>query len=94
MISLTVGVVTALSIFLIVYHHAGYPILLRLLGRNGRRVDIDDSDTEAIELPSITILLPAFNEERYIADKIRNLAFLDYPKQFRLQFYRHFANFI
>jgi cellulose synthase/poly-beta-1,6-N-acetylglucosamine synthase-like glycosyltransferase len=71
---------TAISIFLIIYHHAGYPLMLRLLGNKRRDADIADNCTQATDLPSITILLPAFNEERHIADKIRNLAFLDYPR--------------
>lgn len=32
------------------------------------------------ELPSITIVIPAYNEEKWIADKIRNCAVLDYPR--------------
>jgi len=31
------------------------------------------------ELPTITIVIPAYNEQRWIADKIRNLSILDYP---------------
>lgn len=30
--------------------------------------------------PSITLVMPAYNEARWIAEKIRNLATLDYPK--------------
>ncbi|MFA0519772.1 glycosyltransferase, partial [Vibrio sp. 10N.222.55.E8] len=32
-------------------------------------------------LPTISILVPAFNEEQWIADKIRNLSALNYPKK-------------
>jgi len=80
MTTLILSAITVLSIFLIIYHHAGYPILLRLLGKRRTDADSAGNSTAAIDLPSITILLPAFNEERYIADKIRNLAFLDYPR--------------
>lgn len=80
MTTLIVGAMTAISIFLIIYHHAGYPLLLRLLGKKRHDADIANDCTEATDLPSITILLPAFNEEHHIADKIRNLAFLDYPR--------------
>ncbi|NRB39066.1 MAG: glycosyltransferase family 2 protein [Pseudomonadales bacterium] len=38
------------------------------------------------QLPSICIIMPAFNEAAYIADKIRNLAQLDYPQD-KLQVY-------
>ena len=80
MTTLIVAAMTAISIFLIIYHHAGYPLMLRLLGNKRRDADIADNCTQATDLPSITILLPAFNEERHIAEKIRNLAFLDYPR--------------
>jgi cellulose synthase/poly-beta-1,6-N-acetylglucosamine synthase-like glycosyltransferase len=36
------------------------------------------SDTE---LPSITLIIPAYNEQRWIADKLRNCAALDYPPE-------------
>ncbi|MCL9774400.1 glycosyltransferase family 2 protein [Vibrio methylphosphonaticus] len=71
---------------LIIYHHAGYPLLLRWysnkhplkavasLNRGYREQNKDRV------LPSITILMPAFNEEMWIAEKIRNIASLDYPQ--------------
>ena len=78
-----VAILTMLSILLVIYHHAGYPVLLRVLGSKRRRSDAAEKELETgpeSDLPSITILLPAYNEERFIADKIRNLAFLDYPR--------------
>jgi len=78
-----VALLTTISIALIVYHHAIYPLLLQFLGNRRRQACHDDDCDEALQshqLPSITILLPAYNEERFIADKIRNLAFLDYPR--------------
>jgi cellulose synthase/poly-beta-1,6-N-acetylglucosamine synthase-like glycosyltransferase len=82
MTTLITLLVTAISIVLIVYHHAVYPLLLQLLGKKNRQADPDDGPGETLqpdELPSITILLPAYNEQQFIADKIRNLAILDYP---------------
>jgi cellulose synthase/poly-beta-1,6-N-acetylglucosamine synthase-like glycosyltransferase len=32
------------------------------------------------DLPTITMVIPAYNEEQWIAEKIRNVAMLDYPK--------------
>ncbi len=32
------------------------------------------------ELPSITVLMPAYNEAQWVAEKLRNLAALDYPQ--------------
>ena len=71
---------------LIVYHHAGYPILLRWYAKRHPKTPVNESQRAYKEaeddctLPTVTILVPAFNEEAWIADKIRNLASLDYPK--------------
>jgi len=83
MTTFAVVLLTTLSIALIVYHHAGYPLLLNFLGRKSQLPVSDDQADEPqvlTDLPSITILLPAYNEEEFIAHKIRNLAFLDYPE--------------
>lgn len=77
---------TAISTFLVIYHHLGYPLLLKMLARSmpssqaptpmARGYNSSESDHK---LPTVAILMPAFNEEQWIADKIRNLATLDYP---------------
>ena len=80
---LLIGCLTALSIFLIIYHHAGYPLLLHFLGsRLGSNEDpeTDDDLFRQSSLPSITIVVPAYNEEQFIADKIRNISILYYPQ--------------
>lgn len=70
---------------LLVYHHLIYPwALARLaarqplevpaLGSRGWQSQAGDG-----QLPYIEVLMPAFNEARFIADKLRNLALLDYP---------------
>ncbi|WP_213864467.1 glycosyltransferase family 2 protein [Vibrio crassostreae] len=72
---------------LIIYHHAAYPILLRWYARRHPARQVAQSSRcykeaqQDCTLPTITILVPAFNEEQWIADKIRNLASLDYPKK-------------
>ncbi len=66
------------AVGLIVYHHVGYPALVRLLlvlrtprpSRRGR---------DAAFRPSVTIIVPAHNEEAVIEAKIRNLGAIDYP---------------
>ncbi|HHX8660815.1 TPA: glycosyltransferase family 2 protein [Vibrio alginolyticus] len=76
-----------LSAFLIVYHHVGYPLLLKWLPLKQQ----DETKEPFVEraykasktdsqLPSITVIVPAYNEEQWIAEKIRNLASLDYPR--------------
>ncbi len=78
-------VLFTLSSALIVYHHVGYPLLLRWYSKRNplakmrcrlRRYRKQQSDRRCA---SITLVVPAYNEERWIADKIRNIAALDYP---------------
>lgn len=84
--------VTTISIILIVYHHVGYPLLLKFLAFKSQRRRCSSSKNKPspdqskrschsknAHLPSIVVLMPVFNEARWIADKIRNLATLDYP---------------
>lgn len=75
-----------LSAALIIYHHVGYPLLLKVyLGVLKRRETNEDnqyaSQSTEDEMPSITVIIPAYNEAQWIAEKIRNVAMLDYPKQ-------------
>lgn len=61
---------------LIVYAYAGYPLVIALLAAlAGRRYDRDDSFA-----PAVSLLVPAYNEERIIAAKLDNALALDYPK--------------
>ncbi len=57
------------------YHHAGYPLLLKLL----RKPTGTPSLPEGAALPAMTIVMPAYEEEAQIAAKIRNIGALDYP---------------
>ncbi|WP_419537097.1 glycosyltransferase family 2 protein [Endozoicomonas sp.] len=69
----------------IVYHHIGYPLILKLVTqglentlpsfyhRNYQVTPLDHM------LPSISLIMPAHNEADTIQEKIRNLAALDYP---------------
>ena len=70
------------SIWLVIlYHHLFYPILLIALAKRRQRRR-PDKVTEILpdeSLPCISILVPAYNEAKYIAQKIHNLAALDYP---------------
>ncbi|MGH8316257.1 MAG: glycosyltransferase, partial [Steroidobacterales bacterium] len=58
------------------YVYAGYPLLLAFIGlwRRKRR------DSEGGSEHSVTLIISAYNEERVIADKIRNSLALDYPR--------------
>ena len=71
------------SATLVVYHHVGYPILLKWVCRtrpinDGAKTDRRYQACKADRArPSITILVPAYNEQLWIAEKIRNLSCLD-----------------
>src|SRR5579872_4584066 len=78
----------------VVYNYVGYPLvlfamsmcsqaksdLLFLFGKRGRRRPRVERD-----LPSVAILLSAYNEEAVIRAKINNCLELDYPQN-RLEF--------
>ncbi|MEZ5853686.1 MAG: glycosyltransferase [Hyphomicrobiaceae bacterium] len=65
----------------IVYHHFVYPALVnRLAERKRRRGGSPRAPHMPDEaLPHFTVIVPAYNEEAFIAAKIRDLASLDYP---------------
>jgi len=76
------GVAFVVSLGLIVYHHLLYPKLLELAARELRRTASARAlglDVQAGELPSVGVIVPCYNEARYIAGKVRNLCALDYP---------------
>ncbi|KXK04162.1 MAG: glycosyl transferase family protein [Acidobacteria bacterium OLB17] len=58
------------------YVYAGYPLLVFLLAYL-RPKKVDKRDI----LPTVTVLITAFNEERSIAGKIENTLKLDYPAE-------------
>ncbi len=66
---------------LIAYHHVGYPALLRALSTRARwrpasgRVE----DGAPNYFPTVTIVVPSYNEAAVIASKVENLLGLDYP---------------
>jgi len=84
-----------LSAAAIVYTHLGYPLLLmaltRLTGRDQRRFQSSRSyspqksgNVAGEELPTVSLIVPAYDEEQVIAGKVANALALDYPRE-RLQ---------
>lgn len=64
-----------LSLALLVWTHAGYPLAVAALARiRPRRVAEGDIE------PSVTLIVTAYNEEAMIARRIENLLALDYPE--------------
>jgi cellulose synthase/poly-beta-1,6-N-acetylglucosamine synthase-like glycosyltransferase len=69
-------------LFLVIYHHVGYPLLLKGIAsyRSKKMTDNHQINNEDLDcLPSIHIVIPAYNEERVIQQKIDSLSWLDYP---------------
>ena len=63
-------------VILIGYVYFGYPALLYVLARGAS----DEPNYGQSELPHVTLLISAFNEEDCIAEKLENSLLLDYPK--------------
>ncbi len=73
----------AISIFLLasaflLYSLLGYPLLLSVLARIQSRPVRTDTRTR-----SVSIILPVFNGEQWIAQKLESIAALDYPADLR-----------
>jgi len=71
-----------LSAGLIVYTHLGYPLVLRLLVATRRRPTLAPGVWE--ELPRVSLIVAAYDEEEVIEAKLANALALDYPRE-RLQ---------
>lgn len=70
---------TLVTIGLLLYTYVGYPALLWLLNR---MLPAPKSPrTEPTPWPDVSILLSAYNEEDIIADRLKNLLALDYPRE-------------
>lgn len=70
--------VVGLSIGLLVYAYAGYPLLLWIAGRLRRRPARRDVADD--EWPVVSISIAAYNEEAQIRELIRSLLAIDYPR--------------
>jgi cellulose synthase/poly-beta-1,6-N-acetylglucosamine synthase-like glycosyltransferase len=73
-----VAIVFWVSIGLVLYAHAGYPVLLGLLARLRRSLPPGVHDGE---LPAVSVIVAAYAEEDVIAERVANLRALDYPRE-------------
>lgn len=69
---------------IVFYTYIGYGIILFMLVKLKRlfykKVSNGTSFNDLIELPEVTLLIPAYNEKDYVLDKIENTNQLNYPK--------------
>lgn len=68
------------SLILIVYVYLGYPLLIFAWSRT-KHGHATDSEPPAAVLPSVTLIIPACNEEQWIQSKIKNTLALNYPRE-------------
>jgi cellulose synthase/poly-beta-1,6-N-acetylglucosamine synthase-like glycosyltransferase len=80
MSSLTIALLALVGVclFAVVYTYALYPLLIAALsrgfGRPARRQPVPEAD-----LPTVTLLIAAYNEESEIGQRIENALAVDYP---------------
>jgi cellulose synthase/poly-beta-1,6-N-acetylglucosamine synthase-like glycosyltransferase len=68
------------SLLAISYAYAGYPAILWLVSRLGRLPERSGREP-GVHLPSVTMIVSAYNEEKVIGEKIENALSLDYPAE-------------
>jgi hypothetical protein len=73
--SQTLEILFWLGVFIALYSYLIYPLLLALLQRKRLRTAANPAD-----LPAMTVIVTARNEERRIAEKLENTLALDYPR--------------
>lgn len=61
----------------VIYHHIGYPILLKLVASRKLKPTTQQECADKYQ-PKIAILMCAYNEQQHIAEKLHNLASLIY----------------
>ena len=69
-----------LSIAIVVYTYVGYGVVLYLLIRIKRFFHPCTTPHWEVELPEITLLIAAYNEEKIVEEKMGNCRSLEYPK--------------
>jgi len=66
-----------ISSFLVIYPYLIYPLLIRILAKT---LPSKIANTNSNELPTVTLIISAYNEEAVISKKLENACKLDYPE--------------
>lgn len=69
-----------ISIFIIFYTYAGYGLIVLVFNRLSNKNKVKLEDQSDIALPTVSLLVAAYNEEDCIEAKILNSLSLNYPK--------------
>ena len=74
-----------ISLAIILYTYFGYGVIITLLAKLKKKHSIEELKDD--DLPEITLLIAAYNEEEIILEKIKNTLKLDYPSaKFNISF--------
>lgn len=69
------------TLVLLAYVYVGYPLLAIILARLWPRWVAKQEISPAQAAPAVTVIITAYNEEKHIEQKIRNILELDYPRE-------------
>lgn len=79
------GVLFWIAAALLIYSYIVYPMLMLWIARRGQKKAMLSGKLERAALPTVVVLVAAFNEEKHIAARIENLLQQDYPEdKFRI----------
>ena len=67
-----------IGVFIIFYTYLGYGIVIFILSKL-KKQPAKQSQQDERQLPEVTMLIAAYNEEQFIEEKIKNTLALDYP---------------
>jgi cellulose synthase/poly-beta-1,6-N-acetylglucosamine synthase-like glycosyltransferase len=81
MLSTNLELLFWVSLFIVFYAYIGYGILLFTIIKVRRFFKGKSKMPNPSELPEVTFLVAAYNEERWIEDKIKNGLAFNYPKE-------------
>lgn len=66
---------------IILYTYVGYTIILLVIAAINRFFHLHRKQTRENFLPEVTLLVPAYNEARFVIRKVNNTLELNYPKE-------------
>lgn len=77
-----IGILAILCTFAVLYHHLFWPLfLMYYIRRYPHTAHVLPPRLKAKDLPFIRLIIPVYNEEKFIRDKLWNCTILDYPKE-------------
>lgn len=79
MMSEATAYIFLVSVIIIIYTYAGYPLLLSILVKVKYLLKRPEDAANEHVLQPVTLIVAAFNEEEIIEEKIQNTLSLDYP---------------